>query len=110
MSRWIDSLVSTVIPQILDSGFNLDFIDADAIDSVGIPYAVLILPGIDRLPLATYRKIEEYARRGGIVIAAHSLPSTAPGLLEAESEGRQIQEISERLFRRERRCGTLHSR
>jgi hypothetical protein len=76
----------------------VDFIDADAIDTLGIPYAVLILPGIDRLPLATYQKIEEYAQHGGIVVAAHSLPSSAPGLLEAESEGRQIRGISERLF------------
>jgi len=92
------SLVSRLIPQILDSGFNVDFIDADAIDSVGIPYAMLILPGIEQLPLATYQKIEEYARHGGIVIAAHSSPSTAPGLLEAESDGPRIQEISQRLF------------
>jgi len=94
-----NSLVSTVIPQILDSGFNVDFIDADAIDVLGVPYAVLILPGIDRLPLATYQKIDEYARHGGIVIAAHSLPSTAPGFLEAESDGPRIREISQRLFR-----------
>lgn len=93
------SLVSQVLPQILDSGFNLDFIDGDAIDSIGIPYAALILPGIDRLPLATYRKIEEYARSGGIVIAVNNLPSTAPGLVDAESESRQIQEISQALFR-----------
>jgi hypothetical protein len=93
------SLLSAVIPQILDSGFNLDFIDADAIDTVGIPYPVLILPAIDRLPLATYKKIEEYARHGGIVIAAHGLPSTAPGMLAAESEGQQIREISQHLFR-----------
>jgi hypothetical protein len=63
------SLVSAVIPQVLDAGFNVDFIDADAIDAVGIPYAVLILPGIDRLPLTTYQKIEEYVRHGGTVIA-----------------------------------------
>lgn len=93
-----NSLVSTLISQVLDSGFNVDFIDADAIDTVGIPYAVLILPGIERLPLATYLKIEEYARHGGIVVGTDSLPSRAPGLLEAESDGRQIQEISQRLF------------
>jgi hypothetical protein len=92
------SLVSRLIPQVLDSGFNVDFLDADAIDSVGIPYAVLILPGVERLPLATYQKIEEYARHGGIVIAVGSLPSTAPGLLEAESDGQRIREISQRLF------------
>ncbi len=94
-----NSLVSTTIPRILDAGFNLDFIDADAIDALGVPYPILILPGIDRLPLASYRKIEEYAKHGGIVIAVHNLPSTAPGLLEADSDGRQIREISQRLFR-----------
>jgi hypothetical protein len=94
-----NSLVSTIIPQILDSGLNVDFIDADAIDVLGVPYAVLILPGVDRLPLATYQKIDEYAQHGGIVIAAHRLPSTAPGLLAAGSEGPRIREISQRLFR-----------
>ncbi len=94
-----NSLVSRVIPQVLDAGFNMDFIDADAIAAVGIPYSVLILPGIDRLPLATYQKIEEYARHGGIVVAADRLPGSAPGLLEAESDGPRIGEISERLFR-----------
>ena len=92
------SLVSKLIPKILDSGLNVDFIDADAIASVGIPYAVLILPGIARLPVATYQKIEQFARHGGIVIAADSLPSTAPGLLEAESDSPRIQQISQRLF------------
>jgi hypothetical protein len=99
------SLVSAVIPQVLDAGFDLDFIDADAIDVVGIPYKVLILPAIDRLPLATYLKIEDYARHGGIVIATHSLPATAPGVREAESEGRRIREISHRLFQANNAAG-----
>jgi hypothetical protein len=92
-------LGNKVIPQILDAGFNLDFIDGDAIDSVGIPYPVLILPGVDRLPLATYQKIEQYALHGGIVIATRRLPSTAPGFLNREAEGQQIQTTSQRLFR-----------
>ncbi len=103
------SLVSKVIPQILDSGFNLDFIDGDAIDSIGIPYAALILPSIDRLPLSTYRKLEAYARRGGIVIAVNSPPSTAPGLVEAESESREIQKLSQTLFRASGAPGRLVS-
>lgn len=93
------SLFSKLIPQVLDAGFNLDFIDADAIATVGIPYKVLILPAIDRLPLETYKRIEEYARNGGIVVAAHSLPSMAPGLLQEKPEGPQIREISKHLFR-----------
>lgn len=88
-----------VIPQVLDAGFNLDFIDGDAIDSIGVPYPVLILPGIDRLPVSTYQKIEQYVLQGGIVIATRRLPSTAPGFLNEEADGRQIVAISERLFR-----------
>jgi len=88
-----------VIPQILDAGFNLDFMDGDAIDTLGIHYPVLVLAGIERLPLATYQKIEQYALHGGIVIATGNLPSTAPGLMNAENESRQINEISQRLFR-----------
>lgn len=99
------SLMSLLVPQILDAGFNLDFIDADAIDTIGIPYKVLVLPAVDRLPLATYEKIEEYARHGGIVVAAHSLPATAPGVMNAEIESRQIQEISQRLFRASKAAG-----
>jgi alpha-L-rhamnosidase len=88
-----------VISQVLDTGFNLDFIDADTVDALGIHYPVLVLPGVRRLPVSTYQKIEQYALRGGIVIATRSLPSTAPGLLNAEHDSEQIQEISQRLFR-----------
>jgi hypothetical protein len=87
-----------VIPQILNAGFNLDFIDADAIDKIGIPYRVLILPGIERLPLATYRKIEAFAKGGGIVIATRSLPSLAPGLQEAAADTPEIAALSQILF------------
>ncbi|MGC1188737.1 MAG: glycosyl hydrolase [Candidatus Acidiferrales bacterium] len=91
-------LGNKVIPQILGAGFNLDFIDADAIDKVGIPYRVLILPGITRLPLATYRKIEAFAKAGGIVIATRSLPSLAPGMQEAATDTPEIAALSEILF------------
>jgi hypothetical protein len=92
-------LGNRVISEILDAGFNLDFIDGDAIDSVGIPYRMLVLPGVQRLPPATYKKIEHFAQNGGIVIATRRLPSTAPGFLNAELDSEEIQRISQRLFR-----------
>lgn len=91
-------LGDAIIPQILDSGFNFDFIDGDAIDQLGIPYPVLIVPGVERLPATTYKKIEQYALHGGIVIATRRLPSIAPGWLDANAESQQIKEISQRLF------------
>jgi hypothetical protein len=94
-------LGTEVVPQILDAGFNFDFIDADAIDKLGVSYPVLVLPNVERLPLATYQKIEQYAEHGGIVIATRRLPSTAPGFVNSEAESGQIQQISQRLFRGE---------
>jgi len=91
-------LGSEVIPQILDAGFNFDFIDADSIEAAGIPYKVLILPGIDRIPSQSYEKIAEFARHGGIVVATRRMPATAPGYRDAEAESRRIQRISQALF------------
>jgi hypothetical protein len=87
-----------VIPEILDAGFNLDFIDADAIDAVGIPYKVLVLPGVDRIPAQTYQKILDFAQHGGIVIATRRLPATAPGFENAEETSSRIQGLSQTLF------------
>lgn len=72
-----------LIPQILDAGYNLDFIDDGAIAHSGVPYKLLILPGVERIPLATLERILDYAQRGGTVIATHRLPSLAPGLQDA---------------------------
>ncbi len=77
------SLGATLVTQVLDSGYNFDFIDDAAIDKLGITYPVLILPNIQRMPLATIRKIEAYAAKGGIVVATKRLPSMATGLQDA---------------------------
>ena len=92
------SLGKQVIAQILDAGFNLDFIDADAINSIGIPYRVLILPNVDRLPVVTYEKILDFTRRGGIVIATQRTPATAPGLMHAAEDSARLRELSQTLF------------
>ncbi len=91
-------LGTEVIAQVLDAGFNLDFIDADAIDKVGIPYKVLVLPNIDRIPPQVYEKILDFARHGGTVIATRRTPATAPGLQNASEISTRIQSMSQQLF------------
>lgn len=91
-------LGNRIIQQILDAGFNVDFIDAEAIDKIGISYPILVLPHLERLPLATYRKIDAYARSGGAVIATGNLPMLAPGLKESEKDSSEVQQISHALF------------
>lgn len=99
ISDEIGSLLGThVAGQILDAGFGLDYIDSHMIDQSGVRHPILILPGITRIPLATYKKVESFARSGGIVIATRTLPSRAPGLKEDESDSQQVREITKRLF------------
>jgi hypothetical protein len=91
-------LGTEVFSQILDAGFNFDFIDADAIDTVDIPFKVLILPGVDRIPPQSYEKIVDFARRGGIVVATRREPSIAPGYRDAAVISSRIQVLSQKLF------------
>jgi hypothetical protein len=86
-----------VIPQILDAGYNFDFIDDGAIAQNGVPQKILVLPGVERIPLATLRKLEEFARKGGTVIATRHAPSLAPGLQDAESETAKIRQLASSL-------------
>jgi hypothetical protein len=87
-----------LMPVILDAGYNFDFVDSAAIDRVGIHYPVLVIPNIERLPLATYQKIEDYARSGGVVLATQSSPSRAPGFVEDPRDRAGVQQISQALF------------
>ena len=88
-----------LVSSILDAGYNFDFIDSAAIGKVGMKYyPVLVMPDVERLPLATYRSIEAFARRGGEVIVVKSLPSRAPGMLEGPRDSAAVAEISRALM------------
>jgi hypothetical protein len=94
---------------ILDAGYNIDYIDAATIEKLGtIPYPILILPPTNRIPLATYKKIETYAATSGKVIALGRLPSLAPGLKEKDSSA-EIASLSTHLFRENDHNGILVS-
>jgi hypothetical protein len=87
-----------VIAQILDAGYNLDFIDDLAIAKSGVPHKILIIPGVERMPLATLQKLDEWVRKGGIAIATRRAPSLAPGLQESETDTPKIRELARAMF------------
>src|SRR5579875_3017785 len=100
----MDALLGPVlIPQILNAGYNFDFIDDRALEKVGIPYRILIVPGVERMPLATLQKIAAFAEQGGIVIATRKLPSLAPGLVDSETQTPQLQALAKHLFESSRK-------
>jgi hypothetical protein len=64
---------------VLSAGYNVDFIDAKAINKVGLgTHQILILPNTERIPVETLKKIAAYVKSGGKVIAVGKLPTLTP--------------------------------
>jgi len=71
----MDRLITpAIMSSILSAGYNVDYIDADAIDKIGIHYPVLVIPPTDRIPVETLRKIQQYVIAGGTAIAVGRAP------------------------------------
>ncbi len=105
VNQAMDGLLGhNVIPQILDAGYNFDYIDDGAIAHAGVPYRILILPGVERIPLATLQKLDEFVRKGGTLVATRRTPSLAPGLTDAESQTAQDSRMVARDVRSARRA------
>jgi hypothetical protein len=75
MARWV---TPTLMSAILNAGYNVDFIDAEAIGKVGIKNQILVLPPTDRIPVETLTKIAAYVAAGGKAIAIGHLPTLTP--------------------------------
>ena len=107
VNKAMDGLLGPdLVPHILDAGYNFDFIDDGALAHGGVPYPILILPAVHRIPLATYRKLEAYAAGGGILVAIGRAPSEAPGLMDA-ADTAQIVDLSRKLFQSAGAAGHL---
>jgi hypothetical protein len=69
--------------QILDAGYNFDFIDDAAIAKVGVNYKAIVLPAPQRMPDATEKKLEEYKRFGGLVFDTRETPNVGAAIKKA---------------------------
>ncbi len=98
-----------VVPALLDGGYNLDFFDDGMLNLRGrvendtlafgdVCYKVVVLAGVERIPLETMRKLQTLANRGGIVVATRRLPDRAPGYKAAEEDTRMIRDIVRYMF------------
>jgi hypothetical protein len=112
VNLWVKTwqrLGPTIVPRLLASGYNVDFVDDDVITRLGRiengkfvvgdqRYAIIVLPGIERIPVATLGKLSEFARQGGILIATRRLPSVAPGFLINEESVAKVVGLTQELF------------
>jgi hypothetical protein len=98
-----------IIRRILESGYNFDFFDDGLLDLRGrvegnslafgdVRFKAVVLAGVECLPPSTLRKLEEFARGGGILIATRSIPSRAPGFKATAEDQKTIRDIAQRLF------------
>jgi hypothetical protein len=99
-----------IIRQILESGYNLDFFDDGLLDMRGkvdggtlafgdVKYKVVVLAGVERIPPSTVRKLDDFAKGGGILIATRSIPSLAPGYKATDEDQKTVRETAQRLFK-----------
>ncbi len=64
---------------ILSAGYNVDFIDADAINKVGLgTHQILVIPPTDRIPVETLKRLHPWYRTEGQVICYQRCPSIDP--------------------------------
>jgi hypothetical protein len=114
VGSFIDTLAQRlgpdIMPAILDAGFNLDFVDDMAIASLAKPgqgalaigsnrYRAIVLPDVERMPPATLRAIEGFAKQGVGVFATRRTPGRAPGYQASAADHADVQQTADRLFR-----------
>ena len=104
-----DLVGEKLMPALFESGYNLDFFDDEILKNIGkiereslilgaSRHKAVILPGIERMPIESLRKLEDFVRRGGIVIATRKLPSIVPGLKATDAQQAELRSIVARLF------------
>jgi hypothetical protein len=91
-------VTSTLMHSILNAGYNLDYIDVEAIKEKGIRYPVLVLPHVARLSPEILKTIAAYAEQGGHIIAIGTTPGKAPGFLLESEVTVEVQRLAGSLF------------
>jgi hypothetical protein len=110
MSTTLAGKVGSSVKPITDAGYNLDFFDDQLLQIRGavsgntlafgdVHYRAVVLPNVERIPVATMQKLEKFAKAGGIVIATRRLPDLAPGYLATDADTQTVRDIAQRLFK-----------
>ena len=76
-------ITSDLMGAILDSGYNLDYIDLAAMEQRGVHYPIVVVPPTERMPLRGVRALEAYVAGGGKLIFLGRTPTLAAGLVDS---------------------------
>lgn len=95
---------------LLSSGYDFDLINDDVllhhsdladgtIQVRNLAYKILVVPNIHALPLASMKRIQAFARNGGVVIALEQTPGASTGLADYQKNDAEVRAITAEIFR-----------
>lgn len=98
-----------LVPSILRAGYGFDFVDDSALQSLAEingkrlklgrqNYSIVILPKVERMPLATLEKLEAFVENGGSLIATHRVPARLPSSRELQENSQLFSAKAAKLF------------
>jgi hypothetical protein len=111
LSVQLGALLNTpLIPSLLGAGYNFDLLDDAVLDQAraadgallinGHRYRMVVLPGVERIPAAVLRKLREFVRQGGTLVATRRVPQRSAGLANHERETGEVRALASELFER----------
>lgn len=97
-----------IMPAIFSAGFNLNFFDDGVLSAEGSvegkdlvlgssSHRAVVIPGVERMPIETLRKLESFATNGGAVVIARRSPSRVPGLSATQAAQDELAASVKRL-------------
>ncbi|GIU76874.1 MAG: hypothetical protein KatS3mg005_0112 [Bryobacteraceae bacterium] len=101
IDRGIHAVIGeTVIPQILDAGYNFDAVDDGLLEEAlaGGRYRGIVVVNAERIDAPVLDRLTAFARAGGRVFVAGRKPRLSPGYLNAKANDARVQEAAGRLF------------
>ena len=72
-----------------------------------VKYRAVVLPSVQYIMPNTMKKLDEFARNGGIVIAVGAAPRMAPGYLSTDADQQVVRDVGRRLFAAAQPTGKL---
>ena len=95
---------SNAVEKIRQNGFDLDYISDRFLQTTtvdngllktegGTTYKALILPAVEKIPLATMEQITRLAEQGATILFSEHYPSDVPGLYNLEEQREQLQRL-----------------
>lgn len=100
----IENVYRTAAESLLTSQRDFTFIDSRALGEAAVEssslvhgrlrWRILVLPGVDTMPLAAWENLAKFVRQGGAVIALGALPANS----ESEFPSARVQALAREIF------------